>query len=215
MIRKLQSNGISRRSALRSLMAGAGASAALPVLGETVLASASTPQPPPAETHGMTLGFAKPPDASLTSPGWKPKFFDAHQNDTVVALSDLMVPETDTPGAKAAQANRFIDLLLDAESSETQQKYYQALAWLDGHCLVTFAKPFIDLDPHQQEYMLTLLTHPNDSPSISRGIELFKILKDSIVQAYYRSEVGLLKELKYQTNPYQSGMPGCKHSSGH
>ncbi len=59
-------------------------------------------------------------DASndLAAPGWKPKFFDEHQNDTVMVLSDLIIPATDTPGAKEALANRYIDLVLAAEKPD-------------------------------------------------------------------------------------------------
>jgi len=39
-----------------------------------------------------------------TTPDWKPELFDAHQNETVVVLSELIIPATDTPGAKAALA---------------------------------------------------------------------------------------------------------------
>ena len=43
---------------------------------------------------------------------WKPVLFDAHQNETVIALTDLIILATETPGAKEAQVNRFIDLIL-------------------------------------------------------------------------------------------------------
>ena len=51
----------------------------------------------------QALGAAEPPDPSLSSPDWKPKFFDEHENETVVVLSDLIIPATDTPGAREAQ----------------------------------------------------------------------------------------------------------------
>lgn len=201
--------GIGRRELLRRLMAGAGASAALPVLGLEAEAAPAMNETMNASSEPMTLGAALPPDPALASPNWKPLFFDAHQNETVIALSDLIIPETETPGAKTAQVNRFIDLLLDAETADVRKNYLEAIAWLDGYCLSHCSKPFTDLGHDEQTSVLTLLTHPNGNPEVGRGVELFKILKGSIVQAYYSSEVGTLQELKYQTNPFQSSFPGC------
>ncbi len=44
---------------------------------------------------------------------WQPLLFDSHQNKTVVALTDLIIPATDTPGAKASNVNAYIDLVLN------------------------------------------------------------------------------------------------------
>jgi hypothetical protein len=76
-------------------------------------------------------------DASndLAAPGWKPKFFDEHQNETVMVLSDLIIPATDTPGAKEALANRYIDLVLAAEKPEAQKAFLNSLSFLDGESM--------------------------------------------------------------------------------
>jgi len=37
---------------------------------------------------------------------------DPHQSETVATIAELIIPTTDTPGARAAQVHRFIDLLL-------------------------------------------------------------------------------------------------------
>lgn len=204
MGRTNRGSGIGRREALKKLMAG-GAASAVPALGRPAPPGVSSPS----GAHPVPLGSAFPPDPRLTSEMWKPIFFDSHQNETVVVLSDLIIPETDTPGAKAAQVNRFIDLLLDAESAETQQQYTEALSWLDGYCLSHHSKPFTALDAPEQSSVLTLLTYPAETPDLKRGVELFGIIKSSIVQAYYTSEIGLIRELRYQTNPYQPNFPGC------
>ena len=214
MKKKTSKGGMDRREVLRRLVASAGASAALPVLGQAAVKH-------DASLHGMAasreaaLGSAQPADPTLMASDWKPKFFDTHQNGTVVALSDIIIPDTDTPGAKAALANRFIDLLLSAEAPETQQQYLQALGWLDGHCFSQYEKPFVQLSPAQQAEVLTLLTHENDNPEMAHGVKLFRLVKDSIVQAYYSSEIGMLQELKYETNPFQSEYPGCKDPDEH
>ena len=205
---------IGRREALRRVVAGAGASAALPALGAAAAKPAAT-MPHASMPEAPALGSAEPPDPSLSAADWKPKFFDEHQNKTVIVLSDLIIPETDTPGAKAAYANRFIDLLLSVEAPEKQKQYLEALGWLDGYCLTNFGSPFVTLGPAQQNEMLGLLTRPSNDARISYGVKLFSLVKQSIVWAYYSSEIGTLKELKYETNPFQPEFPGCKHPEGH
>ncbi len=206
--------GMNRRQALRRLAAGAGASAALPVVGRAV---GREPQDQALHhaSSGQVLGSAQPPDPALSAKDWKPKFFDAHENETVLAVADLLIPDTDTPGAKAARVNRFIDLMLSVESAERQKAYLQALGWLDGYCLKKYSNPFTGLGMAQQTDVLTLLTHENETPEIAHGVELFRILKQSIVDAYYSSEIGLLQELKYETNPFQPEFPGCKNPGEH
>ncbi|HWT89048.1 MAG TPA: gluconate 2-dehydrogenase subunit 3 family protein, partial [Candidatus Angelobacter sp.] len=44
--------------------------------------------------------------------GYALRSLDAHQNATTVAMIDLLIPETETPGAKGARVNEFIDLIL-------------------------------------------------------------------------------------------------------
>ena len=46
--------------------------------------------------------------------GYTLRTLNPHQNDTVVAMIDQIIPETDTPGAKGARVNEFIDLILTA-----------------------------------------------------------------------------------------------------
>lgn len=212
--------GIGRRQALRRLVAGAGASAALPALGGAAADAAQTAasahvHPPQGTPEAQSLGSTQPPDPSLTSADWKPKFFDAHQSETIVALSDLIIPDTDTPGAKAALANRFIDLLLSASDPDKQRSCLESLAWLDGYCIAEYAAPFVKLDRGQQIEVLTLLTHPSDEPPLKHGIKLFGVIKSSIVDAYYSSEIGLLQELKYDTNPFHEAFPGCPNPDEH
>ncbi len=207
--------GIDRREALRRLATGSALAGSAPVL---VLAGAGKadgyagdmPMP-----QGPPLGSAEPPDPELSAKNWKPKFLDEHENQTVIALADLIIPETDTPGAKAAQVNRFIDLWLSVGNPDIQKQYLQALGWLDGHCLAGYSKPFTGLDSAQQHEVLALLTHENEDPRIAYGVNLFRLIKGSIVQAYYSSEIGSLQELEYDPNPFQAEFPGCKNPNEH
>jgi Gluconate 2-dehydrogenase subunit 3 len=228
-----------RREVLLRLTAGAGAAGAAAALSSAAFAAEAAAPPLPATPQqasaapAMSLGVAEPSDPGLTAPDWRPKFLDDHQDRTVLAIADLLIPDTDTPGARAAQVDRFIDLLLATDgpgtdedtggtdfadlllrkgSLEGQKRYIAALSWLDGYCLGQYSKPFTGLDRPEQENVLDMLTYANDNAEAAAGHDSFALIKNSIVTAYYSSEIGMLQELKYQTNPYQSGVPGCEHA---
>jgi gluconate 2-dehydrogenase gamma chain len=162
----------------------------------------------------------RPPDADaskeLESPDWKPLFFTDHQNQTVIALSDLVIPATDTPGAKAALVNRFLDLLLSVEKSETQREFVAALAYLDGASLERYNAAFVHLPHGQQIEILMLHAYPHTQQTWGEGIaefpghRHFENLKQWIAGAYYSSPIGL-KELGWDGTFPHGVFSGCQH----
>ena len=138
-------------------------------------------------------------DASgeLEVPNWKPLFLTPEQNETLVALSDVMIPATDTPGAKQALVNRYLDLFFAAETSERQQKFLASLRYVDDESLRVLGKPFVGLSNDEQVDLLIPMAYPAqvdegiiDSNTIL-GQEHFSRLKLSIAEAYYSSEIGM------------------------
>jgi hypothetical protein len=152
----------------------------------------------------------------LARPDWKPSFFDAHQNETVIALSELIIPKTDTPGAKEALVNRFIDRVLAAETRENQQKFLAILAFIDGECLKRYRMAFVHLPAERQIEFLKLIAYPQnlitwgDNKSEFEGYPHFQNLKLWVSQAFYSSEIGM-KELGWDENVYHAGYEGCTH----
>jgi hypothetical protein len=162
-------------------------------------------------------------DASkdLAAPGWKPLFLDEHQNETLIVLSDLIIPATDTPGAKEALVNRYIDLVLAAETPEVQLAFLNSLGYLDGESMRRFKAAFRYLAREDQDILLHALAYPQtgsgwagDTNAVSdSGHGHFEALKGRIMGAYYSSQIGE-KELgwdgAFAHGPYQ----GCEHPEG-
>src|ERR1700675_275240 len=162
-------------------------------------------------------------DASndLAAPGWKPLFLDEHQNETLILLSDLIIPATDTPGAKEALVNRYIDLVLAAETRETQRAFLNSLGYLDGESIRRFKAAFRYLAREDQDILLHGLAYPRtgsgwagDTNAVADpGHGHFAALKGRIMGAYYSSQIGE-KELgwdgAFAHGPYQ----GCEHPEG-
>lgn len=193
----------SRRSVLKKIGLGAGAATALPVIiagGPTQAASTA---------HGGAMGAGAAP----AEVEWKPIFFDEHQNDTVVALTELMIPATDTPGAKEAQVNHLIDLMLNESEKDQKASFIQGLAWIDARSLEHHGKPFVDLTVEQQTALLEPLADPTNTRTEDRpGVRFFEHLKDATIFGYYTSKAGLDQELQYGGDDYHTEYPGaCTH----
>ncbi len=119
------------------------------------------------------------------STAWRPQFFDAHQNDTVVALTELILPATDTPGAKAALVNRYLDLMMQDGPLEQRDLFLEGLSFLDGHAIRKHGQPFVRLNAEQQTGILT--EFDKDS---GPGNRFFRMAKTMTSRIYYATEIG-------------------------
>ena len=91
----------------------------------------------------------KPPAAA-----WTPKVLNPHQNELVIAASELIIPATETPGATAAQVNRYIDDVLAEAKPADRDAFLQGLAWLDMRSEARFNRQFVNASPEQQIELL-------------------------------------------------------------
>jgi hypothetical protein len=131
----------------------------------------------------------------FVDPNWKPLFFTDDQNQTMIALCDAILPATDSPGAKQAMANRYVDLILSAESIETQGRFVNSLQYIDAESARVYGKPFRALSTDEQVEVLIPMAlpmppTPDASTTIDKGYENFTRVKALIVEGYYSSEIG-------------------------
>jgi hypothetical protein len=184
-----------RREMLRMLAAGA----ALPALSTDMFA---------------LFRGAHPAD------GYALRTLNPHQNATVVAMIDQIIPETDTPGAKGARVNEFIDVILTEWANDTERKnFLDGLAGVDKKSNELFAKDFADASPAQQLTLLRAMDEaaafeamnrpprPPDYEDHDRQLEgdFFSVFKNITLHGYYTSEIGFTQELKLQI------IPGAQH----
>ncbi len=151
----------------------------------------------------------------LARADWKPTFLSDHQNQTVILLTDLIIPETDTPGAKSALVNRFLDLLLAAETHDTQQSFLNSLAYIDGEARRRYGDALIYLPKESQLELLEFFAYPNSLETWGEGKVAdqnghthFQAMKDWTIRIFYSSEAGM-KSLGWNGVVVHSGLPGC------
>lgn len=190
-----------RRGVLKTLVMGAGGLTTIPILGQAESARAA-----------MDAGAMPAATSSQDEANWKPQFFDEHQNETLIALTDLIIPATDTGGAKAALVNRFFDLYYNDETPEHQKEILEAVSWFDGRSLSLHNKPFISLTQEQQTSILEPLADPKNADQDPAGRKAFELIKGFTIWGYYSSKIGLDMELRYEGDRYNASFPGaCTH----
>src|SRR5713226_37929 len=92
--------------------------------------------------------------------GYALRTLNPHQNDTVLAMIDQIIPATDTPGAKAARVNEFIDVILTEWAfDDERQNFLAGLAGVDKKSNELFGENFADASSEQQ---ITLLRSLDD-----------------------------------------------------
>jgi hypothetical protein len=203
-----------RRDMIRaSIFTGAAAAALRPSF-----ATAQNPAPASELTPAQSGVDAS---KDLSSPNWKPLFLDEHQNETLIVLSDKIIPATDTPGAKEALVNRYIDLVLAAETHDTQRSFLNSLSYLDGESMRRFQAAFRYLSPEEQDLVLHSIAYPRNASgwtgqadaAAEVGHGHFQALKGRIMGAYYSSQIGQ-KELGWDGAFAHGPFQGCEHPEG-
>ncbi len=133
------------------------------------------------------------------------RVLDAHQNRTVTLLAEMIIPETDTPGAAAARVNEFIDrLLADWYPPAERDRFLQGLADLDVRSVNAFGVPFIEATQAQRTTLVSALDAERAASSDAPGggsQHFFAQMKWLTVYGYYTSEVGVTQELRYVIIP--------------
>lgn len=194
---------LDRREALKRLAMGGAGAASLPLWIENLngVALARSER----HVHGGT-------SAQLAAGDWKPKVLSAHQNETVVTLSELIIPQTDTAGAKAAQVNQFVDAVLEDANPSERREFMRGLRWVDARSNELFGADFIKTSPEQQTALLTILSSgKNRSLEDQIGVEFFNAIRSMTITGYYTSEVGMREELGDDGNLFFETYPGCTH----
>jgi hypothetical protein len=177
-------------------------------LGVVAVPAASTAQQ---HDHAQaTSAPAKPVTA------WKPELFDDHQNQTVIALVDLIIPATDTPGAKAALVNQHMDHIVAAAPEDEKTKFREGLWWVDGYALRKNGQPFVRCTPEQQKAILQTLDAGTDAvandPDVAPGHRFFQMFKGFTSEVYYATEIGFNELNKGGRVPASFGCPHPEHT---
>jgi gluconate 2-dehydrogenase gamma chain len=189
--------GISRRDILKTLGVTAAAGTVLQVI--------------PAKAAAFAHRAIQQEKAASAAGKYAPKYFSAHQYETLKSLCDTIIPKDEhSGGAIEAGAPEFIDLLT-SENEEFQGKLGGGLMWLDTYCNDQYEKVYLDCTPEQRTATLDLIAYRKNAlqnPRLSQGIAFFAFLRNMTCDGFYTSKIGIA-DLQYIGNTSLKEFPGC------
>jgi hypothetical protein len=200
---------MNRRQALKSI----GAAAALPLASSELFALGRT-----AHAHVQQ---------SETRDRYVFQSLDTAESEIVSAATELIIPETDTPGARSARVPEFIDTVLTGWFHEDERRrFLRGIRDLDDRARGADGAGFASCAAAAQIRILKELEaealralEDVEPTRLARraaqsapGAPFFSVLKWLTVFGYYTSEVGMNKELEFVEFP--GSYDGCAPLQG-
>lgn len=161
---------------------------------------------------------------------FQPKFFTAHEWETVRVLVDLIIPRDERSGsATDAGVPEFLDfILIDeprlAEESPRQTAMRGGLAWIDLECQRRFDKMFVACAEAERTALLDDISKPPpvaalsspqagpdevpELPILSHGRAFFTSFRDLTATGFWTTKMGM-DDLQYAGNRFVANWNGC------
>lgn len=145
------------------------------------------------------------------STDWTPSFLTSDEAKLVAEITETILPATDTPGAKEALCERYIDQVVYLFYTPENQTYFrESLGAFDKAAKVKYSKAFVALNANEKENVLEILSKEMAGHDDEGGKKphIMKTMKELTVTGYCTSEVGAkggLLDFRPVPGPYQ----GC------
>jgi hypothetical protein len=134
-------------------------------------------------------------------------------------IADTILPETSTPGAKAARTGAFMALMVtDVYTAENQSIFRDGMRRIDEACVSAHAKSFMAATPAERLMVLQALDREQKAAMDARKDadeprHYFRLMKELALLGYFTSEIGCTKALRYVESPGRYD-PCAPHTPG-
>lgn len=134
---------------------------------------------------------------------WQPKYFTQEQAYVITEMAEIIIPKTDTAGAKDAGVPAFIEeLIFEAYNEADRSKFMSSLEDF------TTTSGFINLSAEEQTKVVTeahakaIEERPEERPFVM-------MMKELTMLGYFSSKPGATEVLRYEAVPgyYNGCMP--------
>ena len=148
--------------------------------------------------------------AEPQGPSWVPQFLTPEQGAMVTDIAEIILPATETPGAKDVGVHEFIDSMLDKVYKEKDRdRFVKGLDDLEADAESTFQKSFASCNTEEQTTLIQKLNVPvtNEMLRPDKDRSFFLMMKELTLLGFFTSEVGASQVLQY--DPVPGAYRGC------
>jgi hypothetical protein len=140
---------------------------------------------------------------------WTPRALTTDQGELVATIAEHILPETDTPGARAAGVHKFIDkMLAEHYPARERARVLDGLADVDVRARRDCGRAFLKCGADEQRAVLARIDQEAFAASHGgREVPYFRTLKELTLLGYYTSEIGATQELRHVAIPER--FEGC------
>lgn len=143
---------------------------------------------------------------------WKPEFLSEDQAALISDVAEIIIPRTNTPGAKDVGVPSFVDLMLkDVYAKEDQNRFIEGLTAFDNDAKQVYGDPFNELDDEQKAEFVkkkhdeAIQAEKSDNKPEQRPFIL--MMKELTMLGFFTSEPGATQVLQY--DPVPGAYKGC------
>ena len=213
-----ESSGITRREAMHRVLALMGG---LALVAEERLFACSVDSVALAQATSHGVGTFTPADVALLD-----------------EIAETILPQTSTPGAKAAKTGAFMALMVtDAYTQAQRQVFTVGMRQVDAACTAATGVSFMSASPAQRLTVVQALDReqkavmdarrpaptnraPAPEPDPDEPAHYFRMMKELTLLGFFTSEVGCTKVLRYieapgRYDPCAPYAPGDKAWAAH
>ena len=121
-------------------------------------------------------------------------------------IADTILPETKTPGAKAANTGAFMALMVTDCYKDADQKIFRdGMKQLDDASLKASGKSFVQASPQERLTLLESIDREQkkymDDRKDGAPSHYFRMMKELAMLGYFTSEIGYTQAQRYAESP--------------
>lgn len=121
-------------------------------------------------------------------------------------VAETLLPETDTPGAKAAGVGPFMALMVnDVYAPNEQEVFRDGIRTLEEACRAEYGKGFLEAAAAERLALLERIDREQHAWMAARAegapVHYFRMMKELALLGYFTSEIGYTQAMRYVETP--------------